>query len=166
MIVSITGHRHERIPDMLATSVAMSKAFLETDTTLVIQGMAAGVDLMSAKMAYLNGIPFWCAKPWKTHRSRMGGSSGYTESWEYEYDKALQFAEKVIDVTDYIDYPGPYVYQIRNEWMVDHAEAVIAVWDGVEKGGTWNCVRYAKEQNKEIYRIHPVTLEAAWLPVE
>lgn len=44
--------------------------------------------------------------------------------------------------------------QKRNEYMVDLADRVIAVWDG-SKGGTATCVKYAEKVGKEIIRIEP-----------
>ena len=48
----------------------------------------------------------------------------------------------------------PYLMQKRNEYMVDHADEVIAVWNG-NSGGTKNCVEYAIKQQKLIHRINP-----------
>ena len=45
--------------------------------------------------------------------------------------------------------------QIRNRWMVDNSDLVLAVFDGKKEGGTWNCVKYAKSKNKEIVVIKP-----------
>ena len=42
----------------------------------------------------------------------------------------------------------------RNEYMVDLADKVIAVWDG-SKSGTGNCVKYAKQVGKVVIRIEP-----------
>ena len=44
--------------------------------------------------------------------------------------------------------------QKRNEYMVDLADKVIAVWNG-STGGTYNCVKYAEKCGKEIIRIVP-----------
>lgn len=44
--------------------------------------------------------------------------------------------------------------QKRNEYMVNLADKVIAVWGG-SSGGTANCVRYAKSVGKEIIIIKP-----------
>ena len=44
--------------------------------------------------------------------------------------------------------------QTRNEWMVNHCDKLIAVWNGSD-GGTGNCVNYAKSINKEIIYINP-----------
>lgn len=38
--------------------------------------------------------------------------------------------------------------------MVNNSDIVIAVWNG-SKGGTGNCVNYAKMQKKEIIVINP-----------
>ena len=45
----------------------------------------------------------------------------------------------------------------RNEYMVDHSDIVIAVWDG-SKSGTENCIKYAQKLNKRIIRINPNNL--------
>lgn len=42
--------------------------------------------------------------------------------------------------------------QLRNKWMVDKSDIVIAVWDGSE-GGTNNCVQYATENKKRIINL-------------
>lgn len=42
--------------------------------------------------------------------------------------------------------------QKRNEYMVDLADIVIAVWDG-SASGTGNCVRYAERCGKQIIQI-------------
>ena len=47
-----------------------------------------------------------------------------------------------------------YKLQKRNEWMVDHCDILIAVWDGTS-GGTANCVNYAQSVNKEKIFIDP-----------
>jgi uncharacterized phage-like protein YoqJ len=47
----------------------------------------------------------------------------------------------------------------RNNYMVDHAEYLLAVYDGSGKGGTAHTVRYAREKQQEIIVIHPDTLE-------
>ena len=44
--------------------------------------------------------------------------------------------------------------QKRNEYMVDLADVVIAVWDG-SNSGTGNCIKYAQKCGKEIIQITP-----------
>lgn len=53
---------------------------------------------------------------------------------------------------------------IRNEYMVDNADLLIALWNKDNKSGTANCVKYAK---KKLYEptivINPDTLEISLL---
>ena len=53
----------------------------------------------------------------------------------------------------------PAKLQKRNEWMVDHCDLLIGCWDGVKKGGTWNCLKYAINSGKEIKIINPKNFE-------
>lgn len=46
-----------------------------------------------------------------------------------------------------------FCMQKRNEYMVDKSEKVIAVWNGAQRGGTYNTIRYAELRNKEIEYI-------------
>ena len=48
--------------------------------------------------------------------------------------------------------------QKRNEYMVDKADIVIAVWDG-SSGGTGNCVKYAQKVGKSIVKLNPVDIK-------
>ena len=34
--------------------------------------------------------------------------------------------------------------------MVDKSELVIAVFNGIERGGTWYTINYAKKKNKQV----------------
>jgi uncharacterized phage-like protein YoqJ len=153
--IAITGHRPEKINDWQFVEHQLRLAFTDNNASVVIQGMAAGVDLTAAKIAYREGIPFWCAVPWKTHTAR--------KDWALHYEQALQHAHRIEVVTDVDHYPGAWVYQKRNEWMVDHADIVVAVWDGTP-GGTRNCVKYAQKVGKPIFQIEPISHSTMWLP--
>lgn len=112
--------------------------------------MAPGADLLAARTAYRAGVPYVCAKPYPSHRNYV--VKNYP-GWLSMYDHALEFADEVVDVCD--SYEGVWVFQKRNEWMVDRGDVVLAVWDGVKKGGTWNAVKYAKAKKKRIERVNP-----------
>lgn len=82
------------------------------------------------------------------------------------FNKQRQSADEVICVDELEKYKfdkvsigdyHPAKMQLRNMYMVDNSDVVIAVWDG-SKGGTGNCVNYAKKQNKEIVTIDPTGL--------
>lgn len=44
--------------------------------------------------------------------------------------------------------------QVRNEYIVNNSDSMIAVHDG-SKGGTYNCIKYAESLGREIFRIDP-----------
>ena len=46
----------------------------------------------------------------------------------------------------------------RNRYMVDHADYILAVWNGCPSG-TGNTVRYAHQKSKTIIVINPVSLD-------
>ena len=150
--VSITGHRPEDISGDDAHEwvvAALITAFAEIGATLVIQGMAAGVDLWSAEAAREAKIPYVAVKPWRGHSPRRGDESLYRA--------ALEGAQEVLSTSEAMGYPGVGVYHRRNEYMVDHADAVLGIWTGKSKGGTAACLRYARKSGKPVYIIDPNT---------
>lgn len=144
-IIAVTGHRPQRITDETKVREDMLTALLSIKPRLLIQGMAAGVDLWSAAAAWQAGIPYHAVKPWAGHRA----GSDIAREW------VLEHAEEVIVLNDAIGYPGPQVYRERNCWMVDHANLLLAVWDGNKNGGTYHAVRYAERKGMDIVRINP-----------
>jgi uncharacterized phage-like protein YoqJ len=158
MKISVTGHRPNKLYgynlkdkryDELKNS--LKKILIENNCTEAITGMALGVDTVFA-LAVLelkeegHDIKLHCAIPCKNHSSKW-----FKESIDL-YDNILEKADTVKLVTDEVY--KPYLMQVRNEYMVNLADKVIAVWDG-SNGGTGNCVKYAQKQNKEIIIINP-----------
>ena len=103
----------------------------------VICGMANGVDLWAADEALDLALPVIAAKPWAGHGPRKSDVA--------LYERVIREAVEVVDVDPAVNYPGPWVYQKRNEWMVDHATHVLAYYNGAPKGGTFNCLKYARK---------------------
>jgi hypothetical protein len=44
---------------------------------------------------------------------------------------------------------APWRFERRNEWMVDRADRVVALWSGAE-GGTARCVACAERKRKPV----------------
>jgi uncharacterized phage-like protein YoqJ len=149
MIVVGTGHRDLRDRDWIAGQI--ERSLIDMGTSLLYVGMASGADLLMAKTAYNLGIPFIAAKPWAGHKPR--------QSDVYDYGRALKFAYKVVDVTEYDDYPGAWVYDERNRYMVDHSQKVLAILESGRRGGTFNCLNYAKRKKLSGTVIDPLMKE-------
>ena len=139
MILVLTGHRSDKIEDARRVRQAIHASLIEAEPDIVVCGMANGFDLYGGHAACNLGFKVWAAKPWAGHKPRKDDVA--------IYDSIIMFADKVIDVTDYDKYPGPWVYQKRNEWMIDRGTHVLAYWDG-SPGGTNNCLKYNRETRK------------------
>lgn len=116
-----------------------------------ISGMALGIDIWSAKIVLklketYPHIKLIAAVPCRNHSCKWREED--KKIWQEVIDKA----DKVVLVTD--EEYKPYLMQVRNVWMVNNSEYVIAVWDKSE-GGTKNCVDYANAQKKSITKINP-----------
>lgn len=147
MKVGITGHRPERIPREEPIKELISAALKHYRATKVYQGMAAGVDLWSAKEAWKLGIPYVAVRPWAGHKPRTLDT--------IEYSKVMKHAHGVTCVHPELNYPGPWIYERRNQYIVNNVDAMIAVWDGNPYGGTYNCVRYAWMRSVPVLRLDP-----------
>jgi uncharacterized phage-like protein YoqJ len=139
MIVAGTGHRlnrlgygaevEKRLEDLAIAALKKVKA------TRVITGMAVGWDMALARGAMALELPFVAAVPCLEHDSR------WSAAVKAEYQKMLSNASEVVLVSN-----APFssrVMQIRNEWLVDRCEMLLALWNG-DPSGTGNCVKYAQ----------------------
>lgn len=158
MKICVTGHRPGKLygynlSDVRWQNLKMrfKQILIENHCTEAITGMALGVDTVFA-LAVLElkeegyNIQLYCAIPCRNH------SCKWIEESIQQYNDILSKADTVKLVSD--EEYKPYLMQKRNEYMVDLADKVIAVWDGT-KGGTANCVQYAKKVGKEIIKVNP-----------
>lgn len=152
----MTGHRAEAFDDYSSqyTKQMLGVMFDELRPKKIIQGMAHGVDLWSAEIAFNKRIPYIAVRPYLGH--------SVPDIYRVDYSKALQHAEEVIVVNNDENYLVQYMHD-RNRWMVDHADAVCAVWNGASRGGTSATVKYASKVGKPIYRYNPETGERGWM---
>jgi len=120
------------------------------NVTAAISGMALGVDTYFVQVCLELGIPFTAAIPF------VGQESKWLPIQQKLYQYLLARAAKIV----YVCEPGyeRWKMQARNEWIVDHSDHMIAVFDG-SPGGTANAVLYAHKVNCPITRINPHELE-------
>jgi len=160
--VAVTGHRPNKLwgynladKHYQAMKDWFKRELVERSTTDAYSGMALGVDtVFSLSVLELKDqgykIKLHCAIPCQNHSSKW-----VSESKE-QYNAILSKADEVVVVTD--KPYAPYLMQIRNQYMVDRADEVFAVWDGTS-GGTANCVRYAKRIERPVTIINPQVFE-------
>lgn len=152
MIVAATGHRPDKLGGHdIKTRRAMGALAVEylheRRPTKVIVGMALGWDQAVAGACVALGVPFTAAVPW----------SGQPDLWPEEsqrrYWRLLGQAAEVVTVCEGAAVNVPRAMQRRNEWMVDNAEGVVALWNGLIGGGTANCIAYAQKVGRPIENL-------------
>ena len=155
-----TGHRPKGFPFKYGIDKQKNDRYLKTleekikltiteyGITNFISGMALGVDLDFAeivlKLRNDFHITLECAIP----------CPNQTLNWNdldiFRYGSILKQADAVNFVSE--RYSSECMLK-RNRYMVDKCELVIAVFNGIKKGGTWYTVNYAKKESKDIVLI-------------
>ena len=147
-----TGHR----PDKMELGEKEIKPLLEKtiDDAIAdgyvtfITGMAMGTDICAAEIVLERkktnkDLHLICALPHPNFESRRS----ITE--KMRFNKIIKKADIVKEINDHY-FTG--CYQVRNEWMVDKSNLVIAVFNG-QKSGTKNTVDYAFRKEIGIRKV-------------
>ena len=137
--IAFTGHRH-----LLSAQVVsyLDKLHREFPDAIWITGGAVGLDSIAASYAIAHGIRLWLILPFPVHVM--------SKYWNADQERCIHdcwdYAEKTSVLAPTYDVS---IYQRRNERMVDLSDMVAAFFDG-SRGGTANCVDYARSIGKMI----------------
>ena len=153
--IHLTGHRptglggydknNEENKWLLDIASDLFGVFKALGYTRLISGMALGWDQWGLEIGILFGFHTIAAIPCAEQERTWPDES------QQRYHELLdQCAEQ-----EYISKEPykPWLMQHRNEWMVDHADLTFAAYNG-GKGGTYNCLRYARGQGNLIYIVN------------
>ncbi len=120
-------------------------AIAEYGITNFISGMALGVDMDFAeivlKLRDRYPVTLECAIPCPEQTLK------WSDKDKLRYDGILKRADIVNLVSE--QYTRECMLK-RNRYMVDKSELVIAVFNGIQKGGTWYTINYANKENKHV----------------
>lgn len=160
MICCCTGHRPKGFPFKYGVDKQKHNAYLqklkekiklaitEYGITNFISGMAIGVDIDFAetvlKLREKYSVTLECAVPCPDQTLKWKGTD------KLRYENVLKRADEINIISE--RYTADCMLK-RNRYMVDKSELVIAAFNGVEKGGTWYTINYAKRENKIIELI-------------
>ncbi len=160
-----TGHRPKGFPYKYGIDKQKHQAYLHTleqkiklavteyGITNFISGMALGVDMDFAEtvLKLRNNYPIIleCAIPCQNQTLK------WSEADKLRYNSLLARADSVNLISERYT---PECMLKRNRYMVDKSELIIAVFNGIEKGGTWYTINYAKSKNKTIELIDLCTI--------
>lgn len=147
-----TGHRPEKLTRSEAEIKKDLKAAIlqaiDDGFVTFITGMARGVDIWAGEIVLQlrkqnPNLHLIAASPYEGFENR------WSADWQRRYKNILDQADLVRFVCKGY---SKACFQIRNEWMVDRASRVIAVYNG-EAGGTRNTIEYARENGIRIVSI-------------
>lgn len=146
MIIGFTGHR--KLNNLEQVQIELEQLLSELKPEKCISGIAIGFDTLAAEICIKLNIPFIAAVPF------YGQEKVWPDFAKERYNKLLKWANEV----KYVCSPGyaAWKMQKRNEWIVNNCELLIAAWDGKESGGTYNCIKYAKDVGREIKYLNVV----------
>ena len=161
MVCCVTGHRPEGFPFPRGETdieyVLYSDSLITEITKLIhlgyntfIFGSAAGADT-----DFANAVIF------------LRDNEGYDISLEaalpYPAKPSKSPTEKTVDrinllkLCDTVNTVSPNYHkgcmQKRNEYMVSKSDLVLAIWNGNQKGGTWNTIKYANKTKTPVKYI-------------
>jgi uncharacterized phage-like protein YoqJ len=146
VIAAATGHRPPKIGGYSAAAYERLVGFAIHEVGLIdridvmITGGALGWDQAVAQACFTLGVDYDMYIPLATQADQ------WPEEAQERWHALMRGARKVV-VTGDPPYT-PRLLQIRNERMVDECKVVLALWNGLPAGGTWNCVRYALMSQK------------------
>lgn len=145
--VAVTGHRPNKLGgyDKMFKLKEFARECFEQykdQIGVVYTGMALGWDQAVALACVELEIPFIACVPFE------GQEKMWPKSSQLNYQELCSKAKEIVCVSG----PGysSWKMQLRNQYMVDSCDRLVAMWDGTE-GGTKNCVDYADLKKIKIY---------------
>lgn len=151
MRASLTGHRPERLgyskeisydaDEWMAIIRWLKNEIKENKVTDVYCGMADGCDIAYGLAALLlkddgYSVKLHCVLPCKNYNS--------SNSW---YNHLKEDADEWVELSEEF-YKG--CDNVRDQYMVDNSDILIAIWDGNKSGGVWSTIRKAQKKNLDI----------------
>jgi uncharacterized phage-like protein YoqJ len=147
-ILAVTGHRPNKLGGYGAD--AQNKVYKVAYLALkglepkkVITGMALGWDTCVALACVRLEIPFVAALPFAGQEKR------WTPEQQERYHMLLGKAQEVQVVSE-----GGFsreAMMVRNRWMIDHCDHVLACYNGDRRSGTGNAIGYAKKLDVPVH---------------
>ena len=156
MRVALTWHRPQRLGlpedvcdivwDILETWLMKELVELhkESDELVGYCGMASGCDILfgyilSAVKDVESNIKLSCVLPCKNYNS----SNKYYQEIKETADEWIELSDKFYKGCD----------NVRDQYMIDHCDVLIAIWDDNKSGGVWSTIRKLKRQERKLFTV-------------
>jgi len=158
---AFTGYRPQKLPFGFDEADPRCEAFKARIATAIeeragegythfISGGALGMDMFAAEAV----LKLRNELPWITLEIAVpfeGQSSKWNDEYKSRYGRILSNADKVTMISR--EYTKGCLFR-RNRYMVDHADLLMAAYDG-QPGGTAMTVEYAQKTKVEVQIISP-----------
>ena len=136
MRVALTGHRPQRLKGKESEIYQWILEQLDKENyTEAYSGMAMGADQLFAVAAEEKNIPLICCYPYKKERF---------------HPKEIRIMDNAEDVRFISQEYSKKAYWLRDKYMVDNCDVLLAVFDGKKYGGTWITIEYAERIGKPV----------------
>lgn len=144
--IAVTGHRPDKLGGYSnheahrAIRRHMRNFLLEAPEgeLVLLSGGALGIDQFWIEVGLYLDLPIQVVIPFKGYDAR------WPESSQKTYKELL---DKCWSVEYLFNEYKPDAYQLRNQFLVDNSDALVAYWNG-SSGGTANCIDYARKRKR------------------
>jgi hypothetical protein len=149
MRIGITGHR--KFPETARAGIAHRLACALAPAEEAVSCLADGADQLFARLAVDAGVRLVAVLPADDYPDHLGGCEAVAR-----YRALLDATSRTVRM------PFPTctdeAYEAAGRWVVDHADRLVAVWDGRPargRGGTAEIVAYARARGVPVTVIWP-----------
>lgn len=154
MKIALTGHRPQRLfgnnlynPRWQAISKWLKDTLIQNQCSVALSGMAKGSDLL-----YALAVKELKQDGTNIHLQLVFPCRGYgSNSPDKRYlawrDEAINAADETIFICDNWT---PTADDDRDKYMVDNCDLLIAIFDGIDAGGVYKTIEYAKSIGREV----------------
>lgn len=164
--ICLTGHRpqglygynnyslYKKLEDFLYNLI--KREIDKFDIFYLSSGLALGADtcwtkaILRLKREFPNKIKFYAHIP-NFNQARKWVNKEDIRFWEY----SIKQADKLFVVDKSLKYSHGKALNLRNQSMVDNSNLIIGIYNGEQKGGTFNCLEYAKKKDLSIRIFDP-----------
>ena len=172
MKLAFTGHRPELLPfgdnELSAASIRVKALLLDeimnsaaNGCRVYLNGGARGGDIIFAEQVLLVKATEYPDIQLITVVPHEGQANSWTEAWRERYFRIHELSDQVITLASRYSRD---CYHVRNRYLVDNADRLLALYNGGATGGTAYTVKYARQKNRDIVVIDPNTLERTVIP--
>jgi len=139
--IGVTGHRDIPAATLPSLRSAMRAELADGAAgTEALSSLAAGADQLFARVALDCAVPLTAVIPGMDYEAHLGG-----DEVRASYRRLLSSCAARVDLPAEPTHED--AYYAAGRWIVDHADRLVAVWDGRPArgpGGTGDVVAYAR----------------------